>query len=201
MTVRKGDHPPSAVRHGGRRFLIRVDDRLNEMTREQIRDGFAKETKEVARDLSALKAALRERLKVDALKKDQLWLGLVPTERLFIDLSDEGTRNLFWTWLTEPKATANRRSGNNFACESGPWAPHLPDGHLSTGQSTTSSRRTSASAAKQLSLSSCVRFFPIPGARNQFDSYSLLEYPTSVFRLMGKLLGRFSAKHMDSMHA
>jgi hypothetical protein len=105
VAVSKGAHPPYAVRDGGRRFLIRVDDRLNEMTREQIRDAFTKETGDAGRDLSALKVDLRERLKVDALKRDQLWLGLVPTERLTIDFSDESTKKLFWTWFTDPKAT------------------------------------------------------------------------------------------------
>jgi hypothetical protein len=198
VAVSKGAHPPYAVRDGGRRFLIRVDDRLNEMTREQIRDAFTKETGDAGRDLSALKVDLRERLKVDALKRDQLWLGLVPTERLTIDFSDESTKKLFWTWFTDPKATGNRKSGWSFDCDPSLQRPQFPGDRLVHGQDTDFIKTTISERGEVTFVVELSALSNIPVAKNQFQPYALLEYPVSVFRLMGQILDRFSAKRTDS---
>lgn len=198
VAVRKGAHPPYAVRHDGRHFLTRVDDRLNEMTREQIRDEFAKGGEDAGHDRSALKAKLRERLKAEALKKDQLWLGLAPTEKLSIDFADESTKQLLRTWFAEPQATGNRRSGWNFVSDLR-WPRFMGDlvqhGEDSDLIKTTIGERGEVTFVAELSMLSN----DVSPIRNRLEPYALLEYPVSVFRLMGKVLDRFSTKHQDSM--
>jgi hypothetical protein len=195
VAVKKGAHPPYAVRDGGRHFLTRVDDRLNEMTREQLREAFAKGGEDAGHDLSAIKATLRERLKGEALKSDQLWLGLVPTEKLTIDFSDESTQQLFRTWFAEPNATGNRRGGWNFVSDlrsptfKGDVVQHGKDTDLTK---TTIGERGEVTFMVELSALAKLKYTPQQLlSPQQFEPYALIEYPASVFRLMSKLLLQF----------
>jgi predicted HTH transcriptional regulator len=94
---RSGQNPPYAVRDGGRRFLVRIDDRLREMSREELASAFSAGStkKESSMQASAqTKDELRKAQRSEALAKDQLWLRIVPTESLQIDFNDEPTRLL-----------------------------------------------------------------------------------------------------------
>jgi len=182
--------------------LIRVDDRLNEMTREQLREAFAKGGEDAGHDLSALKATLRERLKGEALKSDQLWLGLVPTEKLTIDFADESTKQLFRTWFAEPNATGNRRGGWNFVSDL--RSPSFKGDRVQHGEDTdliktTISERGEVTFMVELSALANLKYTPQQLLSPQsFAPYALLEYPASVFRLMSKLLLQFGKNLADA---
>jgi hypothetical protein len=202
VAVKKGAHPPYAVRDGGRHFLTRVDDRLNEMTREQLREAFAKGGEDAGHDLPALKATLRERLKGEAPKSDQLWLGLVPTEKLTIDFADESTQQLFRTWFAQPNATGNRRGGWNFVSDL--RSPSFKGDLVQHGEDTdviktTISERGEVTFIVELSALANLKYTPQQLlSPQQFAPYALLEYPASVFRLMSKLLLQFGKNLADA---
>jgi hypothetical protein len=196
VTVRKGAHPPYAVRDGGRHFLTRVDDRLNEMTREQLRDAFAKDRTEIGHDLSVIKAKLRERLSTEALKSDQLWLALVPTKTFSIDFADESTKQLIRTWFAEPNASGNQHGGWNFVNDLR-W-PRFMVGLVQHGEGTDLIKTTISEHGEVTFVGGlAILANNASPLKNRILSYALLEYPVSVFRLMGKLLEQFCPKDSD----
>ena len=110
VSVKPGHNPPYAQLDGGRRFLVRIADRLREMSREEITRAFGGPS--TNQDLVVKIATdLRNDEASAALERPQLWLRLVPTESLEIDFNDEPTKKQFQTWLTDPSATQNRGSG------------------------------------------------------------------------------------------
>jgi hypothetical protein len=195
VAVKKGAHRPYAVRDGGRHFLTRVDDRLNEMTREQIRDAFAAAGSVPDQELSALKAKLRKDLEETALARKALWLRLVPAANLTIDLADPATKQLLRDWLTDPLATGNRRGGWTFATDlrmprfKGDFVQHGEDTDFIK---TTINEHGEVTFVVELSALANLKYTPQQLlAPQEFAPYALLEYPASVFRLMGKILVQF----------
>ncbi len=193
VAVSKGSHPPYAVRDGGRYFGIRLDDRLYEMTREQLREAFVKESAEAGRDLSAAKSKLRERLRTEAQKGDQLWLSLVPSEKLTIDFADESTKQIVRTWFTDPSATGNQHGGWNFVNDLR-W-PRFQGDFVKHGEDTDVIRTTISERGEVTFVAEMAMLVNVASPlRNRIEAYALLEYPASVFRLIGKLLERFGPK-------
>jgi hypothetical protein len=198
VTVKKGKNPPYAQRDGGRRFWIRIGARLREMSREEIGREFAQAFKGQSTDKNRV-AEIAEKLRKDqargALEKPQLWLRLVPTESLHIDFNDKPTQDQFRTWLTDPSATGNRRSGftftNNLA------EPHFTAAHLEHGGDK-AYRRTQVTEEGRVTFT-----VNDHGLRRlelevpYFEPYALVEYPVSVFRLMAAILERHAQAQAD----
>jgi hypothetical protein len=186
VTVKKGAHPPYAVRDGGRHFLTRIDDRLNEMTREQIREAFRAAEGNRTQNLAEARERLRKAQK-EALTTESLWLALSPSPKLDIRLSD--SLQLLQTWMTDPVATGNRRSGWTFVTNlrrSFIRGDLLQHGEDKDWMRTTISERGEVAFVVDPSAVSILTI-----AKKQFRPEALLEYPVSVFRLMSKLLARF----------
>ena len=191
VTVQKGHNPPYAQRDGGRRFMVRIADRLREMSREEIARAFNPGlTKE---ELAKIVDEVRRTQQSEARNKSQFWIRLVPTESLEIDFHDEPTKRQFETWLTDPSTTKNRRSGWDFANDQR-W-PHFRGAHVEQG-AVTDYMRTRITASGQVTFAVDVHALsrlelPTP----HFEPYALIEYPVSVFRLMAEILRRFDKGH------
>jgi hypothetical protein len=197
VTVKKGKNPPYALRDGGRRFLIRVADRLREMSREEIGREFAEAFKGQSTNKNRV-AEIAEKLRKDqasvALEKPQLWLRLVPTESLDIDFNEQNKKQ-FRTWLTDPSATGNRRSGWDFAHDMraprflGDQVRHGNDDDYMRTQITEQGHVTFRVSSENLRQPT--------GAVPNLAPYALVEYPVSVFRLMAAILERHAQAHAD----
>jgi hypothetical protein len=181
----KGQNPPYALRHGGRHFLVRIADRLVEMSREEIARAFKARATEKASAKHVFEQ-LREAQRGEALTRNQLWLRMLTTEPLKIDFDDEPTKDRFRTWLTEPTATGNRGSGWDFATSL--WQTRFLGDHVEHGNDT-DYLRTSITERGQLSFAvdlHALSRLEMPTPR--FEPYALIEYPVSVFRLMATIL-------------
>jgi hypothetical protein len=197
VTVEKGKNPPYAQRDGGRRFWIRIGARLREMSREEIGRKFAEALKAHSTREDRV-AEIAEKLRKDqasvALEKPQLWLRLVPTESLDIDFNDEQNKQQFRTWLTDPSATGNRRSGWDFVHD---MAPRFLGDQVRHGNDD-DYMRTQITEQGQITFrvhSDSLR--QLVGAVSSFAPYALVEYPVSVFRLMAAILGRHAEAHAN----
>ncbi|MGC9984784.1 MAG: ATP-binding protein [Polyangia bacterium] len=198
VTVEKGKNPPYAQRDGGRRFWIRIGARLREMSREEIGKEFAEVFKgqSTRKDrVAEIAAQLRKDQATVALARPQLWLRLVPTESLEIDFNDKPTQEQFRIWLTDPRATGNRRSGFSFSNDRTspdfkvPRVVHGAEEDYRRTQVTEDGRVTFAVNDHGL------RRLEIENP--YFEPYALVEYPVSVFRLMAAILGRHGEGHTD----
>ncbi len=187
VTVRKGRNPPYAQRDGGRHFWVRVADRLREMDRTELREAFsvAGESAERMRQIDEAKKQLRE-----VPHHSGLYVSLLPVPALNLDFFDEAVWREVQTWLTEPGATNNRRSGFKFA--HGYRVPQRRADTIHHGED---------SDYMQTKLKSTGRVsFRVEGdalcrldrAQSMIEPYALLEYPVSVMRLMAAILDRFS---------
>ena len=194
VSVKKGRNGPYAQRDGGRHFWIRVGDRLRDMARDEIAEGF-RSHKNREGQLGDVVAEMR-RAQEKAVREtpSSLWLRLVPSEPLSIDLDDEATKKHFREWLMDARATGNRPSGWTFANNlANPkffadrathgdrafkWMEVKPTGQVTfTLDRDSLNRKGSESNPKNLS------------------PYLLIEYPVSVLRLMATILKYFRNGH------
>ena len=194
VTVKKGKSPPYAQRDGGRRFLIRVADRLREMSREEIGKEFGAESTDKDR-AAEIAEKLRKDQASDAIERPQLWLRLEPTESLNLDFSAKPTQDQFRIWLTDPTATGNRRSGWKFAhgYATPTFAVHLArhgdDSYHMRTHITEEGHVTFAVDRESLRIGGIIAL--------RLDPYALIEYPVSVFRLMAAILKRYADGHAN----
>ena len=198
VTVKKGIRPPYAQRDDGRRFWIRIDHRLREMSREEIGKEFAEAFKAQSTKRDRV-AEIAEKLRKDqasvALERPQLWLRLVPTESLIIDFNDKENKRQFRTWLTDPSATGSRRSGWDFVHDMraprflGDQVRHGNDDDYMRTQITEQGHLTFTVSSDNLRQPT--------GAVPNLAPYALVEYPVSVFRLMAAILGRHAEAHAN----
>jgi hypothetical protein len=197
VRVFKGHRPPYAQRDSGRRFLIRIDARLQEMSREEIGAAFVESSRAESTKrnrVDEIAADIRKQASL-ALKSPQLWLGLVPTESLEIDFEDKPTWKQVETWLMDPSATGNRRSGWNFTDDFS--SPRLIGDHVKHGYANES---MGTSITKEGGITFTLgsdHLRRLVGAGLHFNPLALVEYPTSVFRLMAAILKRFGDGHTN----
>jgi hypothetical protein len=189
----KGGTPPYAARQGGRHFLIRVADRLREMSREELAKDFGARTKDIEsseRALAKTKDELREAQSGEALGREQLWLRLAPTEPLKIVFGDVPTWERFSKWLTDPTATGNRR-GLGFATEL--RQPRVVGDLVKQGNDDDYMR---LAISERGVVSFAVDLHALSRHESptlRFEPYALLEYPVSVFRLMAQILRTYAS--------
>ena len=198
VTVKKGSSPLYAQRDGGWRFWIRIDSRLRELSFHEIAEEFirrfrAESTKKDR--VVEIAAELRKDQARVAIEKPQLWLRLVPTESLEIDFDKESTQEQFRTWLMDPSATGNRRSGWTFAHDL-----RLPDFRVDRVEHGDIKDYMRTLITKQgrltFTLGSDNLRQPVSAGLN-FAPYALVEYPVSVFRLMAAILKGHAHVHAN----
>ncbi len=189
VSVRKGQNGPYAQRDRGRHFWIRIGDRLREMSREEIAEGFRGQPKSEERFLKVV-SDLRQAQQGAAKEAPRLWLRLVPSESLSIDFDDEENRKQFREWLMNPKATGNRPAGWNFANRY--EYPKFLSDRVTQGDSDI--RCTEIRSTGQVTFTmnrDTLNRKAIESERQNLSPYLLMEFPTSVLRLAAAILGRY----------
>lgn len=208
VEVKQSQRGPFAVLlpGGGRSYQVRVGARSRPLTFDEIGERFASRTKAAERSRSAVE---RRRLEHDLLEALQtpgttLWMGIDPdagASRLDLDAVVERD------YLVEPEATGNRGSGRSFyavrrrADQEG--TPYLrrtgrPDGTSlleARGGSYELGLDETASIRVVAPLADFVFGEEEPNPRLEalrgqsvLNPRALLEYPTSVLRLLGALV-------------
>jgi len=186
VAVVKGQHPPYAQRDGGRHFWIRADARLRDMSREEIARAFNAPIGNADRLTGIVRDLLRAQAEEGA-ARPSLWIRLVLTEPLSIDFTDTGTKVQFESWLRDPSATGNRRSGWNFVNDYA--RPKFLYDHVEQGDPDSPSKiRITNRGEITYSVSRDALYWKGDDSDpRDIWPYSLLEVPASIFRLAGKV--------------
>ncbi|NUP95681.1 MAG: ATP-binding protein [Planctomycetaceae bacterium] len=191
--------PFALLKDGARHYYVRVQDRTSVLAYDELRSAWQVEARVNADRPQGAMARLSS-YRSAAVSRDgsRLWIGVAPHEDLQLSLDDESVQAL----LLRPSATGNREEGWNHVrpfMELKVFKDGRQTGDLSWGL--TKLRRNGDIEfdipVERLRLTSGDRHL----ARNELHPYALLEYPTSIVRLAGKLakLGRspwFSASLM-----
>lgn len=183
--------PYALLRSGRWQFLTRVGARNRPLTRDEIREKFSVSAPGLARDERELaaKGQLEERVLAEREKGTESFLLVAePVERKRLDLAalrDSG-------YLTHPERLGDRRFGHSIA--NAAW---LGGHELSpSGEGLRIGREgifwLSVSRSGGVSFTAPLLSFFRPGPANRPQEKALfplavLEYPTSVFRLMARL--------------
>jgi hypothetical protein len=177
----RGRSPVAQLKDKGRRYWLRVGDRVRMMSREEIAAKFAGKAQE---SQGIEKQLLADRERVQSKKNPCFWLKVVPDPELDIQsFGEEGK-----AFLTNPATTGNRSSGWTFVREliyPQPFANGL--------------RLKDAFEEVKLHFTGAIAFtMPLDrlhwkGAEHEIWPYALLEYPVSVMRLAAKLFEKWGA--------
>lgn len=191
---------------GGRRYVVRVGDQIRPLSREELRQLFTGQSGEGSETTGdGAEAVLRHDLEeVLAAEQPILWLGIEPCgSGVSLDLDELESRDD----LTEPRSTGNRAVGRTFyvarrAAELGN-TPYLqrrttPDGRswlvasggpyeLAIGEEGALRARAPLEGFKFSGEEPNRRLAMLRG-HEVLNPRALVEYPTSIFRLLGALL-------------
>ena len=177
--------PYAFLRKGGRHFVIRVGDRIRQMTREEV---FFRERAQDP-DRGALAHGVAELTdEGNALLErytELFWLRIQPVPPFSLNLNAVKASDI----LLDPSLTKNRRTGKNFFLAAGGMRPLLEAGKVVLGKA--DDFRLDIFRHKGLEFRAPLKAFHAgnePGALNPLDWLSLLEMPISVFRLLSGLL-------------
>jgi hypothetical protein len=180
------DHRPYALLKGSsRQFVIRVGPRSRPMTRQELQESFsaggATSPSRAEQALEDAKSRLRQaREPVQRAGGQRFWLGLEPTADLDLDLQDPR----YVTYLQDPLATGNRRSGWNFVVPYGPGPQLRKDRLVMTDQAYAIPAGRTIIIERHGSLT-----FEAPldvlgkGEKREIWPFPLLENPISAFRI------------------
>jgi hypothetical protein len=171
-----GRGPFAQLRGGARHFALRVGDRLRPMSRQEIQEAFNKgvnagpdETRQRLAD---------ERDKILKGERSVFWICLEPTRKQGIDVQSEKVRLA----LSDAEQTGNRSNGWNFT---NPYVtPKLGNGvvELSAG-----GHRVQVFRSGRISWEMPTEDLHWKGPEKTLWPWSILEYPTSLFRLAAHL--------------
>jgi hypothetical protein len=188
---RSARKPYAVLRKGGHWFMIRVDDRVRSMTREEIFARNPPSEDELGRLFEKLRQEAEEEGRSVARRGEEFyWLKLKPAQALELDLDRLESSNL----LIDPSLTGNRRVGQNFvaAFTVGQLRPvrkrHQQRPCLEVGKQEAFWLRVYREGS--LVFTAPLASFHggvLPGAEKPLWVKALAEYPVSVFRLAGAL--------------
>ena len=194
IAVKKGSRSPYAQIDRGRHFLIRVTDRLREMSRQEIEKRIrdAEEDKGV---LARIVESVRQDQTEESTKEPpRLWIRLQPTTSLEIDFDDKGVQHQFESWLTDARTTGNRPTGTTFVHAE--RKPQFREGRVKGGDERIPWLTEVTDRGRiTFTVDAPLLFVPQhdPGDR-EIKTYTLLELPVSVFRLARTMLERFASQ-------
>jgi hypothetical protein len=184
--------PYGLIRKGGRFFWTRIEDRIRLMDREEIRRAFAKPNRS-SDALDRAEQALAEELKKLQAerhqKSDQIfWLRVKPAPDFSLNLDALLASDL----LIDPTLTGNRRAGQNFtaAYTWGGRHPQRAAHQLIVGKEDVFqlSIRRHEGIEFRAPLGTFHAGVEDKIAPSPLEGLALLEYPISLFRLLGKML-------------
>jgi hypothetical protein len=183
-----GRAPAAQLKNQGRRFWIRVGNRVRVMSREEIAAQFTTAREGPSRELQAL---LEDRTIVEQSERPCFWMKIQPLPGIpdgEFNLQDSALGEL----LTNPGATGNRNSGWNFVLELS--RPRLGRGGLRN--------ETDRDNYVEIKRSGAVVFrtrlerLENPGRDRPREllSYPVVEFPISVLRLAAKIIESWGPK-------
>ena len=184
-----GRAPVAQLKDQGRRYWIRVGDRVRIMSREEIRKQFSQATDEGEVIEKQLLAAREQALR--AANKDheaRFWMKIQPVPEFDHQRFDIGDKALE-VLLMDPAATGSRRNGWNFIREL--TRPRIGASGLkrSDKMDEIEIQRTGA-----IVFSTALDRLHWNGAAHEIWPYALLEYPVSVMRLAAKVGGTWGGE-------
>jgi len=179
----QGRAPAAQIKDQGRRFWIRVGDRVRIMTRDEVATKFKTEENP---DSSLEKRLLVDREAVQGSKKPSFWMMIQPHPELShqdLKLADPALKEL----LTNPLATGNRRSGWNFVVElEQPKVERRGLGHGYDDDEYVLIRRDGAIVSRVP-----LERLHWKGGDHEIWPYALLEFPVSLMRLAATFFQRW----------
>jgi Putative DNA-binding domain len=176
----RGRSPVAQLKDHGRRYWLRVGDRVRMMSREEIRTKFTKGS-EASQEIEQQLLADREEVRIK--KKPCLWLKIVPDAEMDIRFGDEEK-----ALLTDPAATGNRSSGWNFIRELGYPRPFARGLRLRD-----EFEEVEMFGTGTIVLSATLARLHWKGGENEIWPFALVEYPVSVMRLAAKLFEKWGS--------
>lgn len=175
-----GRSPVAQLKDQGRRFWLRVGDRVRTMSREEIRAKFAKgsqASQEIEKQLLADRESIRSK------KNPCFWLKIVPDTELDIEFGDEEK-----AFLTNPAATGNRSSGWTFVRELVYPQPFAKGLRLKDEFEDVEIHTTGA-----ILFTAPLDRLHWKGGEKEIWPYALIEYPVSILRLASKVFEKWGA--------
>lgn len=188
-----GRRPYALLRGTGRHFLVRVEDRLRPMSREEIAESLCRQRRGAKEAEKEAGRRLREHLD-DATREageapvELFWIGLQPLRRLELKIQDPRFEEL----LREPEKSGNRAIGHHFIDSQ--WKPKRRQGWIGT--------RGEAPRRLQIHRDGLITGWAalslLEGAEHglarqrlerpvrTLSPWSLLEYTASVLRVAGR---------------
>lgn len=184
VTPDPGKGPYALTSSSGWLFVMRVQERLRPMTRDEVFDRNAAERDSIE---AAVDRVLDDRQRALEDRHPRLWIAIQPAEGLELELGGSLYDELEWL-LEDPLRTDNRPSGWHFARTS--ERPRLSSDQITWGHSipqldvrqiaqiTSSGGLTCEVSLRRLLHSKAPgELWPVP----------LLEYPASAFRIAAKI--------------
>jgi hypothetical protein len=197
ITVRQGARGPYAQIDRGRHFLIRVTDRLRDMSRLEI-DQRIRNASPNGDDIARIVEDLRKEQEDEATKQPpRLWIRLQPTPPLGIDFDDKEVQRQFECWLTDARTTGNRPTGITFVHAE--KKPRPREGRIEGGDDTIPwFTEVTESGRITFMVDTTILFVPQHDSSDtEIKTYTLLELPVSVFRFAKTISERFASQETD----
>jgi hypothetical protein len=168
-----------------RTYVVRVEDRLRHMSREEIGDSFRNEQKALDRRQETLNKVERRRAEVQAKWRAILWVYIQPAFEVAIDPSSN--QSVVEPLLRDPDLTHNRDGAWNFISARDRLV--LKQGRLCFGNEDWSYVEIAKSGAIELRVP--LQRLHWKGPPQHLWPFALLEHPTSLFRLARELYAKF----------
>lgn len=194
ISMNPGRSRPYALREDGLRYWLRVPG--GTAIREMAMDEVAEAMGATIGGLDAINRTLRQARELSDERTNAhdpaFWLWMAPTPPPSIDFAESAQRDEVTAWLTNPARTGNRRRGVSFV-------DPLEEPIFNSERVTQGNGRYRwieiTSSAVVTFMSATSPLFDVSGSsRRELDAYALLELPTSVFRLMGRILERHARR-------
>ncbi len=172
--------PAAQMKDQGRRYWIRVGDRVRTMSREEIASRFG--AKGHSRD-EAETGLLTDRQRVQRTRRPGFWMKIQPVPELDSQTFDVNDRKL-WRLLMDPAATGNRSAAWNFVLEL--RQPVVSSSGLRHGDGDDSYVQVKRNGAIEFRATLDRLHWKRP--EPEIWPYALIEFPVSLMRLAAKLV-------------
>lgn len=180
--------PYALLRKTLRDFVIRVDERLRPMGRDEVLRP-PKKTQDALQ--KAMDRVQKAREQVERFPNGTFWLHFEPVEKLSIEVQDP----IFKDLVLDPALTDNRRTGSHFARASD--GPDLVKEGVRWGGRDHKTglvfQEVTVKRSGTLSFRVALDFFHLQREPNQLWPGMLVEYPTSAFRIARYIYRKWGA--------
>ncbi len=181
----RGDRAPVAqIKDNGRRYWLRVADRVRTMSRAEIARTFAESRQNRDAEDLVPKRLLDARERIQKEKRPCFWMKIQPVPELRlgqIDVDDDDLRKL----LMDPAATSNRHGAWTFVREL--QAPISNTRGIHTGSENDGYVEIQRDGAIEFRLP--LDRLHWKGKEHEIWPFALLEFPVSLMRLGGRFIG------------